>query len=260
ALQTRVAAAEGPGLLIGASPAMRPVQQFVETVAPTDATVLITGETGTGKEVVARSIYMQSHRAGMPFVPVNCGAVAQNLAESELFGHRKGSFTGADKDRKGMFEVANGGTLYVPKVVHHMTDANGGVQKDFEPEIKRELPISKEDMEFIRRGMWEVINSDYGTGRVARVSGVEVAGKTGTAEFCEYIPEERDCRRDEKGFLPFHAWFSAFAPYDNPEIAIVTFIYDGGEGSAVAAPVTQKILEAYFTEISPRPQSTAAQP
>jgi DNA-binding NtrC family response regulator len=116
ALQTRVVAAEGPGLLVGGSPAMRPVQQFVETVAPTDATVLITGETGTGKEVVARSIYMQSHRAGMPFVPVNCGAVAQNLAESELFGHRKGSFTGADKDRKGMFEVANGGTLFLDEL------------------------------------------------------------------------------------------------------------------------------------------------
>uniref|UniRef100_A0A7C1FGA8 Penicillin-binding protein 2 n=1 Tax=Caldilinea aerophila TaxID=133453 RepID=A0A7C1FGA8_9CHLR len=156
--------------------------------------------------------------------------------------------------------IANGGTIYVPKVVHHMTDAEGGVQKDFEPEIKRQLPVSPEDMEVVRRGMWEVVNSDYGTGRAARVPGVEVAGKTGTAEFCEYIPEKRDCRRDEKGFLPFHAWFSAFAPYDNPEIAIVTFVYDGGEGSAVAAPVTQKILEAYFTQISPRTQGAIAQP
>lgn len=156
--------------------------------------------------------------------------------------------------------IANGGTIHVPKVVHYMTDANGGVQKDFEPEIKRILPISAEDMEFIRRGMWEVVNADYGTGRVAQVPGVEVAGKTGTAEFCEYIPEDRDCRRNEKGFLPFHAWFSAFAPYDNPEIAIVTFVYDGGEGSAVAAPLTQKILEGYFTEISPRPQEAVEQP
>jgi DNA-binding NtrC family response regulator len=116
ALHTRVVAAEGPGMLVGASPAMIPVQQFVNTVAPTDATVLITGETGTGKEVVARSIFMRSHRAAMPFVPVNCGAVAQTLAESELFGHRKGSFTGADKDRKGMFEVANGGTLFLDEL------------------------------------------------------------------------------------------------------------------------------------------------
>lgn len=156
--------------------------------------------------------------------------------------------------------IANGGTIYVPKVVHHMTDAEGGVQKDFEPEIKRQLPISPEDMEVVRRSMWEVVNSDYGTGGAARVPGVEVAGKTGTAEFCEYIPEKRDCRRDEKGFLPFHAWFSAFAPYDDPEIAIVTFVYDGGEGSTVAAPLTQKILEAYFTQISPRTQGAIAQP
>lgn len=148
ALQTRVAAAEGPGLLIGGSPAMRPVQQFVETVAPTDATVLITGETGTGKEVVARSIYMQSHRAGMPFVPVNCGSVAQNLAESELFGHRKGSFTGADKDRKGMFEVANGGTLFL--------DELGELDKNVQVKMLRFL----ESGEIRRLGDTESLTSD----------------------------------------------------------------------------------------------------
>jgi DNA-binding NtrC family response regulator len=148
ALQTRVVAAEGPGLLVGGSPAMRPVQQFVETVAPTDATVLITGETGTGKEVVARSIYMQSHRAGMPFVPVNCGAVVQNLAESELFGHRKGSFTGADKDRKGMFEVANGGTLFL--------DELGELDKNIQVKMLRFL----ESGEIRRLGDTESLTTD----------------------------------------------------------------------------------------------------
>jgi penicillin-binding protein 2 len=103
--------------------------------------------------------------------------------------------------------------------------------------------------------MWDVVNADYGTGRAAQVPGVVLAGKTGTAEFCEYIPEEEDCRRDDEDNLPTHAWFAAFGPYDNPEIAIVTFIYDGGEGSAAAVPVTQKILQAYFTEISPQPQT-----
>jgi penicillin-binding protein 2 len=151
--------------------------------------------------------------------------------------------------------VANGGTIYVPKVVHHMTDANGGVQKDFEPEIKRTLPIAPEELEVIRKGMWDVVNADYGTGRAVQVPGVVLAGKTGTAEFCEYIPEKEDCRRDDEDNLPTHAWFAAFGPYDNPEIAIVTFIYDGGEGSAAAVPVTQKILQAYFTEISPQPQT-----
>src|SRR5207248_1198952 len=116
ALETRVQAAEGPGGMIGSSPAMVPVQQFVNQVGPTEGRVMITGETGTGKEVVARVLYLKSKRADMPFVPVNCGALTQTLAESELFGHKKGSFSGADKDRKGLFEVANGGTLFLDEL------------------------------------------------------------------------------------------------------------------------------------------------
>jgi DNA-binding NtrC family response regulator len=116
ALQTRVQAAEGPTDLVGQSPAMTPVHRIIATVAPTDTTVLILGETGTGKELAARTIYMQSKRHDLPFVPVNCGALSENLVESELFGHRKGSFTGADRDHKGLFEVANGGTLFLDEV------------------------------------------------------------------------------------------------------------------------------------------------
>jgi DNA-binding NtrC family response regulator len=116
ALEARAAAAEGPSLLVGRSPAMVPVQSLIETVAPTDATVLITGETGTGKEMVARTIYQKSLRAAAPFVPVNCGALSPTLVESQLFGHRKGSFTGADRDHKGLFDVANGGTLFLDEL------------------------------------------------------------------------------------------------------------------------------------------------
>ncbi len=116
ALQTRVKAAEGPTVLVGNSPAMASVHRLIATVAPTDSTVLILGETGTGKELVARTLYQQSKRADMPFVPVNCGALSENLVESELFGHRKGSFTGAERDHKGLFEVANGGTLFLDEV------------------------------------------------------------------------------------------------------------------------------------------------
>ncbi|HEV3258211.1 MAG TPA: sigma-54 dependent transcriptional regulator, partial [Gemmataceae bacterium] len=116
ALQSRLQAAEGPTVLVGNSTAMNGVHRLIGTVAPTDSTVLILGETGTGKELAARALYQESKRADMPFVPVNCGALSENLVESELFGHRKGAFTGADRDHKGLFEVANGGTLFLDEV------------------------------------------------------------------------------------------------------------------------------------------------
>jgi len=116
ALESRVQKAEGPTVLVGQSPAMTPVHRLIATVAPTDSTVMILGETGTGKELAARSLWQQSKRVDMPFVPVNCGALSENLVESELFGHIKSSFTGADKDKKGLFEVANGGTLFLDEV------------------------------------------------------------------------------------------------------------------------------------------------
>jgi DNA-binding NtrC family response regulator len=116
ALETRLKAAEGAPTLVGETPSMLSVRRLIETVAPTDAAVLILGETGTGKELVARNLHEKSHRAAHNFIPVNCGALPENLVESELFGHRKGAFTGADTHRKGLFEVANGGTLFLDEV------------------------------------------------------------------------------------------------------------------------------------------------
>jgi DNA-binding NtrC family response regulator len=104
------------GRLVGKSAALRGVYDLIASVAPTTATVLITGETGTGKELVAASVHELSRRAKAPFVPLNCGAVAPTLIESELFGHEKGSFTGATKSRKGVFERADGGTLFLDEV------------------------------------------------------------------------------------------------------------------------------------------------
>ncbi|WP_410474143.1 sigma-54 interaction domain-containing protein [Guyparkeria sp. TX1] len=102
--------------LIGSSPALEAVRREVAQVAPTDATVLTLGETGTGKEVVARMIHMLSERADKPFVPVNCGAIPGDLLESELFGHEKGAFTGAISQRKGRFELAQGGTIFLDEI------------------------------------------------------------------------------------------------------------------------------------------------
>jgi DNA-binding NtrC family response regulator len=116
ALETRLKAAEGAPLLIGQTPVMQQVRRLIDTIAPTDASVMILGETGTGKELVARSLHDRSRRSDRAFIPVNCGALPENLVESELFGHRKGAFTGADAHRKGLFEVANGGTLFLDEV------------------------------------------------------------------------------------------------------------------------------------------------
>ena len=116
ALENRLKQAEGAPLLVGDGTAMSSVRQLIETIAPTDASVLILGETGTGKELVARNLHDRSHRANGSFVPVNCGALPENLVESELFGHRKGAFTGAETSRKGLFEVANGGTLFLDEI------------------------------------------------------------------------------------------------------------------------------------------------
>ena len=116
ALKQRLERIEGRSELIGQSAAMQKVQRLIAKVAPTSSTVMVLGETGTGKELVARALHDQSLRAGMAFVAINCGALPENLIESELFGHRKGAFTGADEHRVGLFEVANGGTLFLDEI------------------------------------------------------------------------------------------------------------------------------------------------
>jgi DNA-binding NtrC family response regulator len=116
ALETRLQAIEGSTDIVGKTASMRQVSTLIERVAPTDSSVLVLGETGTGKELVARRVHELSARADMPFVPVNCGALPEHLVESEFFGHRKGAFTGADQSRTGLFEVADGGTLFLDEL------------------------------------------------------------------------------------------------------------------------------------------------
>ncbi len=104
------------GEMVGAAPPMEEVFRMVDRVAKSDSTVMIYGESGTGKELVARAIHARSDRADGPFVRVNCGALTESLLDSELFGHEKGAFTGAEKQRRGRFELAHGGTLFLDEI------------------------------------------------------------------------------------------------------------------------------------------------
>ena len=102
--------------IIGTSKSMQKIFSLIDKVADTDSTILITGSSGTGKELIARAIHFDSNRSDKPFIVINCGAIPETLLESELFGHEKGSFTGAYKSRKGRFEAANGGTIFLDEI------------------------------------------------------------------------------------------------------------------------------------------------
>ena len=133
--------------------------------------------------------------------------------------------------------VANGGSLYRPQIVREIRDADGNVVRPFSPQLIRKLHVSDETIAIIRQGMRAAVT--HGTAGQARLGGVAVAGKTGTAEY----PGQRDW----EGNLPTHAWFTAFAPFDDPEITVVVFVEGGGEGGMVAAPVAAEILSHYFS-------------
>jgi DNA-binding NtrC family response regulator len=116
--QVRDSGSKTPALtsIVGKSPGMIAVYRIIARVAPTDSTVLITGESGTGKELVARALHDNSLRSARPFIAVNCGALTETLLESELFGHIRGSFTGAQANHRGVFETANGGTIFLDEI------------------------------------------------------------------------------------------------------------------------------------------------
>src|SRR5579862_345065 len=134
--------------VIGNSPALESVLEQVERVAPTDSTVLIEGETGTGKELIAHAIHNLSARCGRPFVRLNCAAIPLDLLESELFGHEKGAFTGAIGQKIGRFELADRGTLFLDEI--------GDIPLDLQPKLLRVL----QEREFERLGSTRTVKVD----------------------------------------------------------------------------------------------------
>jgi two-component system response regulator HydG len=135
--------------IVGESPPMKKVMELAEHVAKTDATVLIRGESGTGKELIARAIHANSRRRYAPIIPVNCGALPETLLESELFGHEKGAFTGAQYRRKGRLEMADGGTLFLDEV--------GSISAKTQVDLLRVL----ETKEFTRIGGTRAVEVDF---------------------------------------------------------------------------------------------------
>jgi two-component system, NtrC family, response regulator HydG len=148
-LRETIAEATRPGDLVGQSPAMRKIFEAIETVAPTDASVLITGESGTGKELVVRAIHAASMRRFHPLVVIHCGALTETLLESELFGHEKGAFTGAQYRKKGKFEIAEGGTVFLDEI--------GDISLKTQTDLLRVL----QEHEITRVGGNQVITVDF---------------------------------------------------------------------------------------------------
>jgi two-component system, NtrC family, response regulator HydG len=148
-LRETVAEVARPGELIGQSTAMRKIFDAIETVGPTDATVLITSESGTGKELLARAIHQASPRKFHPLVVIHCGALTETLLESELFGHEKGAFTGAQYRKKGKFEIAEGGTVFLDEI--------GDISLKTQTDLLRVL----QEREITRVGGNQIIKVDF---------------------------------------------------------------------------------------------------
>jgi penicillin-binding protein 2 len=146
--------------------------------------------------------------------------------------------------------IANRGTLYRPQLISQIVDGEGQVIRSLAPDPIRELAVSQENIELVRRGMRQAVTN--GTAWRLSLLEVAVAAKTGTAEYTK-LDEHGEVIMDEWGYLPTHAWFTAFAPYDDPEIVLVVFLDDGGEGSQTALPVAENILRAYFDIPYPEP-------
>lgn len=167
-LRQRISSDSGFTNLIGKSPSMKKVFDVIQQVAPTNSNVLIIGKSGTGKELAAKAIHYNSKRKDKIFLPINCGAISENLIESELFGHKKGSFTGASEDKQGLFKVADGGTLFLDEI--------GELPLSLQVKLLRAI----EDREFIPVGGVKSVSTDV---RIIAATNQNLFEKTKTGEF-----------------------------------------------------------------------------
>jgi transcriptional regulator with PAS, ATPase and Fis domain len=167
-LRDELRASFGPEVIIGQSEAMKQVEDLVRKVSPTDTTVLVCGESGTGKELVARAIHRHSGRSDKPFVVVDCGSLVENLFESELFGHVKGSFTGATATKYGRLELANGGTVFFDEI--------GNISINIQTKLLRVL----QERQITKVGSSQVINVDV---RVVAATNKDLHQATQTGTF-----------------------------------------------------------------------------
>lgn len=145
--------------------------------------------------------------------------------------------------------IANGGTLYQPQLVRDVINNQNQIVRPFEPKTLRKVPLDAEYFDLIQRAMWRVVNEEGGTAWYSaslQKWGLEYAGKTGTAEYCDDIAQKAKLCPPDREFLPTHAWYIAYAPAQNPQIALAVYVYNGGQGSGTAAPVAARILAKYF--------------
>lgn len=221
-LETQVSERYQFSQIIGKSPAMQRVFHIIERVAPTNTTVLIQGRTGTGKELVARALHFNSPRVQKPLVDINCGALPDQLVESELFGHQKGAFTGANETKKGLFETAHGGTLFLDEV------------QALKPELQAKLLRALQERVIRRVGGRENIEVDV---RVIAATNQDIAEWVKKGEFREdlyyrlnvvniYLPDLRERREDISllidHFLKIHAADQAPRRFSNEAMRLLS--------------------------------------